>query len=83
MLTPDKMVGWDTQRSKEENIYMSTKYQNLSVYGGGKKDANYESIISSNPDIILMVTVELLKMLIKYSRNLAKFQPYMLKGITT
>lgn len=54
ILAPDKMVGWDTQRSKEENIYMPVKYQNLPVLGGGKKDANYESIISSNPDIILV-----------------------------
>ncbi|MDI6724878.1 MAG: ABC transporter substrate-binding protein [Methanobacterium sp.] len=54
MLAPDKMVGWDAQRSKEENVYMSAKYKNLPVYGGGKKDANYESIISSNPDIILI-----------------------------
>jgi iron complex transport system substrate-binding protein len=54
MLAPDKMVGWDSQRSKEENTYLPSKYQNLSVYGGGKKDANYESIISSNPDIILI-----------------------------
>ncbi len=42
MLAPDKMVGWDAKRSEEENIYMPAKYQNLSVYGGGKKDANYE-----------------------------------------
>lgn len=54
ILAPDKMVGWDATRSDEENIYMPAKYQNLSVYGGGKKDANYESIISSNPDIILV-----------------------------
>ena len=54
MLAPDKMVGWDAQRSKEENLYMPAKYQNLPVLGGGKKDANYESIISSNPDIILI-----------------------------
>ncbi len=54
MLAPDKMVGWDAQRSAEENLYMSPPYQNLPVLGGGKKDANYESIISSNPDIILM-----------------------------
>lgn len=54
MLAPDKMVGWDTTRSEEENTYVPAKYQNLSVYGGGKKDANYESIISSNPDIILI-----------------------------
>lgn len=54
MLAPDKMVGWDAQRSKEENIYMSDKYQTLPVLGGGKKDANFESIISSNPDIVLI-----------------------------
>jgi iron complex transport system substrate-binding protein len=54
MLAPNKMVGWDAQRSKEENFYMPAKYQNLPVLGGGKKDANYESIISSNPDIILI-----------------------------
>ncbi len=54
MLAPDKMVGWDAQRSQEENLYMADKYRNLPVYGGGKKDANYESIISSNPDIILI-----------------------------
>ncbi len=54
MFAPDKMVGWDTQRSDEENMYLPDKYKNLPVYGGGKKDANYESIISSNPDIILI-----------------------------
>jgi iron complex transport system substrate-binding protein len=54
MLTPDKMVGWDAQRSLEENQYMPQKYQNLPIFGGGKKDANYESIISSSPDIILI-----------------------------
>lgn len=54
MLAPDKMVGWDAQRSKEENLYMPVNYQNLPVLGGGKKDANYESIISSNPDIVLI-----------------------------
>lgn len=54
MLAPEKMVGWDTQRSKEENLYMPAKYQNLPILGGGKKDANYESIISSNPDIVLI-----------------------------
>ncbi|MGZ7116137.1 MAG: ABC transporter substrate-binding protein [Methanobacterium sp.] len=54
MIAPDKMVGWDAQRAQEENIYMPDKYKNLPVYGGGKKDANYESIISSNPDIILI-----------------------------
>lgn len=54
MLAPDKMVGWDAKRSNEENTYMTDKFKNLPVYGGGKKDANYESIISSNPDIILI-----------------------------
>ncbi len=54
MLAPDKMVGWDAQKSKEEKTYMAAKYQNLPVYGGGKKDASYESIISSDPDIILI-----------------------------
>lgn len=54
MLAPDKMVGWDEQKTKAEKMYMSDKYKNLPVFGGGKKDANYESIISSNPDIILI-----------------------------
>lgn len=54
MLAPDKMVGWDALRSAEQNVYLSDKYVNLPVYGGGKKDANYESIISSNPDIIII-----------------------------
>ncbi|MGB9936110.1 MAG: ABC transporter substrate-binding protein [Methanobacterium sp.] len=54
MLTPDKMVGWDEQKSVTEKTYMPEKYQNLPVFGGGKKDANYESIMSSNPDIILI-----------------------------
>lgn len=54
MLAPEKMVGWDEQRSEYENIFMPTNYQNLPVLGGGKKDANYESIMSSNPDIILI-----------------------------
>ncbi len=54
MLAPDKMVGWDTGRGEKENQYMTPEYQNLPVLGGGKKDANYESIISAHPDIILV-----------------------------
>ncbi|MBU4535100.1 MAG: ABC transporter substrate-binding protein [Euryarchaeota archaeon] len=54
MLAPDKMVGWDSARGKKENQYMPREYQSLPVLGGGKKDANYESIISSHPDIILV-----------------------------
>ncbi|AEG17092.1 iron ABC transporter substrate-binding protein [Methanobacterium paludis] len=52
MLAPDKMLGWDS-RNESENQYVPTKYQNLPVLGGGK-NANYESILSQNPDVIFM-----------------------------
>ncbi|KAF5083328.1 hypothetical protein DSECCO2_89810 [anaerobic digester metagenome] len=54
MLAPEKMVGWDSQRSESQNTYMSQEYSSLPVLGGGKKNANYESILSSNPDIVLV-----------------------------
>lgn len=54
MLTPDKLVGWDTRRSEKENIYMSDKYKNLPYIAGGKKDANYETYIKMNPDIVFV-----------------------------
>jgi iron complex transport system substrate-binding protein len=54
MLAPEKMIGWNDKRTSEENTYMESNYTNLPVIGGGKKDANYENIISMNPDIVLI-----------------------------
>jgi iron complex transport system substrate-binding protein len=54
MLAPEKMIGWNNKRTSEENTYMESNYTNLPVIGGGKKDANYENIISMNPDIVLI-----------------------------
>jgi iron complex transport system substrate-binding protein len=54
MLVPDKLIGWNEKRSDEENLYMTSNYKNLPVIGGGKNDANYENIISMNPDVVLI-----------------------------
>lgn len=54
MLAPDKMIGWNEKRSYEENQYMQSQYKNLPVIGGGKNDANYENIISLNPDVVFI-----------------------------
>lgn len=50
MLAPDKMLGWDS-RNETQNQYVPAKYQNLPVLGGGK-NANYESILAQNPDVV-------------------------------
>ena len=52
MLAPDKLMGWNF---KPGGSYMSSKYLNLPVVGGwfGKQSANYENMISMNPDIVL------------------------------
>jgi iron complex transport system substrate-binding protein len=54
MLVPDKLIGWDSNRSSIQNTYMDSKYQKLPVMGGGKKDANYETFISMNPDVVFV-----------------------------
>lgn len=54
MLSPDKLIGWSAERSASENQYMAEKYSNLPVLGGGKEDANYESILSANPDVVFV-----------------------------
>lgn len=54
MLAPEKLIGWDTRRSEKENIYMLDKYKNLPYIAGGKKDANYETFIKMNPDIVFV-----------------------------
>jgi iron complex transport system substrate-binding protein len=54
MLVPDKMIGWESNRSIEENRYLPEKYKNLPILGGGKQDANYESIISKSPDVVFI-----------------------------
>lgn len=54
MLAPDKLIGWDSNRSVTQNMYMDSKYQTLQVMGGGKKDANYETFISMNPDVVFV-----------------------------
>lgn len=54
MLAPNKLIGWDSNRSAAQNKYMDTQYQTLPVLGGGKKDANYETFISMNPDVVFV-----------------------------
>ena len=54
MLAPDKLIGWDSNRSATQNQFMPTQYQTLPVLGGGKKDANYETFISMNPDLVFV-----------------------------
>lgn len=54
ILAPDKMIGWDSNRTEAQNLYMPAKYKSLPTLGGGKKDANYESYISQNPDIVFV-----------------------------
>lgn len=54
ILAPDKLIGWDSNRSAVQNRFMPTKYQTLPVLGGGKKDANYETFISMNPDLVFV-----------------------------
>lgn len=54
MLAPDKLIGWDSNRSATQNRFMPTQYQSLPVMGGGKKDANYETFISMNPDLVFV-----------------------------
>lgn len=53
MLAPDKMIGWNSQ-NETGNQYISAKYQNLPVLGGGKQSANYETIISKSPDVVFI-----------------------------
>lgn len=54
MIAPDKMLGWNSERNTPENQYMPDKYKNLPVLGGGTDDANYESIIVKNPDVVFI-----------------------------
>jgi len=54
ILAPDKLAGWDSQRSPSQNKYMNSSYTNLPYLGGGKQDANYENYISLNPDIVFV-----------------------------
>lgn len=54
MLAPDKLIGWDSNRTTKQDKYLKTKYQNLPVLGGGKKDANYETFISMSPDLVFV-----------------------------
>jgi len=54
ILAPEKLIGWDSQRSPSQNKYMPSKYANLPYIGGGKNDANYENFISLKPDIVFV-----------------------------
>jgi len=54
MLSPDKLIGWSAERSDNENQYMAERYSDLPVLGGGKEDANYESILSAKPDVVFV-----------------------------
>ena len=56
MLAPDKMIGWNAINGT--NHYMPAQYQKLPVLGGGQgqgqQTANYETIISNNPDLVFV-----------------------------
>ena len=56
MLAPDTMIGWNSQNGT--NNYMPDKYKTLPVLGGGQGQgegtANYESVISKEPDIVFV-----------------------------
>jgi iron complex transport system substrate-binding protein len=54
MIAPEKMLGWNSARNTPENQYVPVEYQNLPVLGGGMNDANYESIIEKNPDVVFI-----------------------------
>jgi iron complex transport system substrate-binding protein len=54
MLAPDTMIGWNSLNGTQN--YMPAKYKELPVLGGGQGqgqgNANYETVISKNPDVI-------------------------------
>lgn len=52
MLAPDKILAWNSNLTESQKRYIPTKYHNLPVVGGGKEDANYESFVVLNPDIV-------------------------------
>ncbi len=54
MIAPEKMLGWNSARNTPENQYVPVGYQNLPVLGGGMNNANYETIIEKNPDVVFI-----------------------------
>jgi iron complex transport system substrate-binding protein len=54
MLAPEKMIAWNSNRTSSENQYMPVEYQNLPVMKGGKQNANYDAIITQNPDVVFV-----------------------------
>ena len=54
MIAPEKMLGWNSARNTPENQYVPAEYQSLPVLGGGMNDANYETIIEKNPDVVFI-----------------------------
>lgn len=52
MLAPDKLMGWNSNLTEAQKRYIPTKYHYLPVVGGGKEDANYESFLVQDPDIV-------------------------------
>ncbi len=56
MLAPDTMIGWNSQNGT--NNYMPDKYKTLPVLGGGQGQgegtANFETVISKEPDIVFV-----------------------------
>ncbi|MEN6291803.1 MAG: ABC transporter substrate-binding protein [Methanobacterium sp.] len=54
MLAPDTMISWNSLNGTQN--YMPAKYKELPVLGGGQGqgqgNANYETVISKNPDVI-------------------------------
>jgi len=58
-LAPDKLLGWCMKPSAAESEYLLPEYVGLPVYGlmqGQNNTANREEIISSAPDVILLMT---------------------------
>lgn len=53
MLAPETMVGWNS-KNQTKGQYMNETYKKLPILGGGMQNANYEQIISQNPDVIFM-----------------------------
>jgi iron complex transport system substrate-binding protein len=53
MLAPDKLLAWNSNLTTEQRHYIPVKYSNLPVVGGGHEDANYETFLTLNPDLVL------------------------------
>jgi len=55
LIAPDLMLGWNSELTPLQKMYIPEEYQSIPVVGGwfGKTDGNFETFIKLNPDIIL------------------------------